>query len=98
MKRRLLLLKMDVKYYLILFLRKYAEKLAKDSDGDFFASDIGGIIRDRAKDFALHAVDGLSAAVEYINSSEDICAYYYPAFSELLDFCKNLFHPSENYK
>ena len=74
----------------ILFIRNYAEKLDEDSDKDFFASDIGGVIRDSAKDFAIHAIDGLSNAIEYIDSYEDFRAYYYPAFSDLLDFCKKL--------
>ncbi len=74
----------------ILYLKNYAQKLEKDSDGDFFSSEIGGIIRDSAKDFAVHATRALSSAIEHISSYEEFSSYYYPAFSELLDFCNKL--------
>jgi ATP-dependent helicase/nuclease subunit A len=74
----------------ILYLKNFAEELQEDSERDFFASHIGKVIRDESVDFADHAINGLSLALEHIEASPEFTSYYHGAFFELLEYCQKL--------
>ena len=82
------------------FLHINAQKTMADAQEkiDFFATDYGKILRNRAIDVVSHALSVFSAACEYIVTDENISAAMFSSFDYDRTFCKTLLSALEDEK
>ena len=71
-------------------LKTESDQLSTQADGDFFASDHGGIILDWLQQFCHSAVETLESALTDINSDGAAAKAYSSAFTTDLNFCRRL--------
>ena len=67
-----------------------SRQLESQSDGDFFDSTHGAILRDWIHYFCVSAIETLEVALEDINHDDAAASCYSSAFTKDLDFCKKL--------